>query len=103
MQVELAFIIERINFEQEIEGQKLSKPKYVQQLAVQKLLQQYAKILPIISDFYGGMVPGFISSLTKMNMSEAATQVILASLHNYWKLPNWFDEISQHLRKMWGV
>jgi hypothetical protein len=99
LQVELAFIIEYINFEQEIEGQRLSKPKYVQQLAVQKLLRKYAKILPIISDFYGGMVPGFVSSLTKRKMSEAATQVILASLHNYWKLPNWFDEISQLLER----
>ncbi|MTD41178.1 hypothetical protein GIX45_21665 [Erwinia sp. CPCC 100877] len=99
LQVELAFIIERIKFEQEIEGQRLSKPKYLQQLAVQKLLQQYAKILPIISGFYGGMVPSFISSLTKMKMSEAATQVILASLHNYWKLPYWFDEMSQLLER----
>ncbi|MCV4796230.1 hypothetical protein OFB84_30360, partial [Escherichia coli] len=45
LQVELAFIVERIEFEKEIEGQRLSKPKYVQQLAVQKLLQQYSKIL----------------------------------------------------------
>lgn len=43
LQVELAFIVDRIEFEQEIEGQRLSKPKYVQQLAVQKLLQHYQK------------------------------------------------------------
>lgn len=97
LQVELAFIIERIDFEREIEGQRLSKPKYVQQLAVQKLLQQYAKILPIVCDFYGSMVPDFVSLLTKMKMSEAATQVILASLHSHWKLPRWFDELSRLL------
>ncbi|KMK84620.1 hypothetical protein [Pectobacterium brasiliense] len=99
LQIELAFIIERIKFEREIEGERLSKPKYVQQLAVQKLLQKYVKILPTICDFYGDMIPNFVSSLTKMKMLEAATQVILASLHNYWKLPNWFDEISQLLER----
>ena len=46
LQVELAFIVKRIDFEREIEGRRLSKLKYVQQLAVQKLLQHYAKILP---------------------------------------------------------
>lgn len=99
LQVELAFIIKHIDFEREIEGQRLSKPKYVQQLAVQKLLQHYAKVLPEVCNFHVSMVPSFVSSLTKMKMSEAATQVILASLHNHWKLPRWFDRISQLLEK----
>lgn len=99
LQVELAFIIECIDFEREIEGKRLSKPKYVQQLAVQKLLQQYAKILPAVCNFYINMVPDFVRSLIKMKMPEAATQVILASLHNYWKLPQWFDKISQLLER----
>ncbi|MCV4614664.1 hypothetical protein OFM04_32715, partial [Escherichia coli] len=60
LQVELAFIVERIEFEKEIEGQRLSKPKYVQQLAVQKLLQQYSKILPEVCDFHVNMVPDFV-------------------------------------------
>ena len=38
LQIELSFVVKRIEFEQEIEGKRLSKPKYVQQLAVQKLL-----------------------------------------------------------------
>ncbi|MEY1422715.1 hypothetical protein AB7038_02725 [Morganella morganii] len=97
LQVELEFIIEHIDFERKIEGQRLSKPKYIQQLAVQKLLQKYAKLLPKICSFYESMVPSFINSLTKMKMSEAATQVILASLHSHWKLPHWFDDISQIL------
>ncbi|MCV5403672.1 hypothetical protein OFM88_29395, partial [Escherichia coli] len=83
LQVELAFIVERIEFEKEIEGQRLSKPKYVQQLAVQKLLQQYSKILPEVCDFHVNMVPDFVNSLINMKMPEAATQVVLASLHNH--------------------
>lgn len=95
LQVELAFIVERIEFEQEIEGQRLSKPKYVQQLAVQKLLQHYAKILPTVCDFYQNMVPDFVATLAKLKMSKAATQVALGSLHSHWKLPRWFDELAQ--------
>ena len=81
LQVELAFIVERIEFEQEIEGQRLSEPKYVQQLAVQKLLQHYAEVLPAVCDFFQNMVPDFVATLTKLKMPEAATQVVLASLH----------------------
>lgn len=95
LQVELAFIVERIAFEQEIEGHRLSKPKYVQQLAVQKLLQHYAKILPEVCSFYENVVPEFVATLTKLKMSEAATQVVLASLHSHWKLPRWFDEVAE--------
>jgi len=95
LQVELAFIVDRIEFEREIEGQRLSKPKYVQQLAVQKLLQHYAKVLPEVCDFYQNLIPGFVESLAKLKMSEAATQVVLASLHSHWKLPRWFDELAQ--------
>jgi len=95
LQVELAFIVERIELEQEIEGQRLSKPKYVQQLAVQKLLQHYAAVVPELCDFYQKMIPDFVASLEKMKMSEAATQVLLASLHSHWKLPYRFDELAQ--------
>jgi len=94
LQVELAFIVKSINFENYIEGKRLSKPKFVQQLAVQKLLRHYAKILHNIGDFYTIVVPDFIQSLIKIKMTKAATQVILASLHNYWKLPRWYDDIS---------
>lgn len=95
LQVELAFIVERIEFEQVIEGQRLSKPKYVQQLAVQRLLQHYANVLPAVCDFYQTMLPNFVDSLSKLKMSESATQVVLASLHSHWKLPRWFDELAQ--------
>src|SRR5690606_6180296 len=95
LQVELTFIVERIKFEQEIEGRRLSKPKYVQQLAVQKLLQHYAEVLPSVCDFYLKMIPDFVETLVKLKMSEAATQVVLGCLHSHWKLPRWFDELDQ--------
>ena len=95
LQVELSFIVKRIEFEQKVEGQRLSKPKYVQQLAVQKLLQHYSKVLPSVCDFYQNMIPEFVALMTKLKMSEAATQVVLSSLHSHWKLPRWFDELAQ--------
>lgn len=94
-QVELAFIVERIEFEQVIEGQRLSKPKYVQQLAINRLLQHYANVLPAVCGFYQNLLPDFVESLSKFKMSESATQVVLASLHSHWKLPRWFDDITQ--------
>jgi len=97
LQKELAFIVDRIEFEREIEGKRLSKPKYVQQLAVQRLLQHYSAVLPAICDFYQNAIPNFVAALTHLKMSEAATQVTLASLHSYWKLPQWFDELSRLL------
>ncbi|EOG9062163.1 hypothetical protein ACXQF3_001905 [Vibrio fluvialis] len=95
LQVKLAFIVERIEFEQVVEGQRLSKPKYVQQLAVQILLQHYSIVLPAVCDFYYNLLPDFVGSLSKLKMSESATQVVLASLHSYWKLPRWFEELAQ--------
>lgn len=99
LQVELAFIVERIDFERAIEGHRQSKPKYVQQLAVQKLLQRYAKILPEVCSFHEKTVPEFVKSLNKMGLSQAATQVILASLHSHWKLPQWFEGLSRLLER----
>lgn len=99
LQVQLAFIVERIAFEQEIEGQRLSKPKYVQQLAIQKLLLHYEKTLLAVCDFYQKMVPDFVVSLSKLKMSEAATQVTLGSLHFHWKLSRWFDELAQLINR----
>ncbi|MBQ4809676.1 hypothetical protein J4717_19580 [Phaeobacter sp. HS012] len=99
LQVELAFIVKRIEFEKKFERQRLSKQKYVQQLAVQRLLQHYEKILPEICGFYQNSVPEFVALLTKLKMSTAATQVVLASLHSHWKLPRWFGELAQLLER----
>jgi len=93
LQKELAIIVTRIEFEIAIEGRRLSQPKYVQQLAVQRLLQHYEKILPQICEFYKEMIPDSVATLKKLKMTEAATQVVLASLHSHWKLPRWFGEI----------
>lgn len=97
LQVEVTFIVKRIEFEQVIEGQRLSQPKYVQQLTIQRLLQHYASVLPVVCDFYQSLLPSFVDSLLKLKMSEAATQVVLASLHSHWELPHWFDELAQLL------
>ncbi|MEW9834991.1 hypothetical protein [Mesorhizobium marinum] len=102
LQVELAVIVRRIDFEQKIEGRRLSGRKYVQQLAVQKLLQKYSRILPQVCDFHQRMVPEFAANLTKLHMSEAATQVLLANLHSHWKLPRWFGELVQLIERYHG-
>lgn len=99
LQLELDFIVQRIDFEREIEGKRQSQQKYVQQLAVRKLLQQYAKILSAVCDFHARSVPDFVGSLTKMKLYDAATQVVLASLHSHWKLPYWFEGLAQLLEK----
>ncbi|CAM3036458.1 hypothetical protein [Vibrio diazotrophicus] len=99
LQVDLDFIVERIEFEKEIEGRRLSKPKYVQQLAVLKLLQHYAKLLPLICETQKDLIPAFVDSLTEYKMSEAATQVVLASLHSHWKLPRWCDEFGDLIQR----
>lgn len=95
----MALIAERIDFEISIEGQRLSQPKYVRQLAVQKLLQHYEKILLQICDFYQEMIPGFARTLKNLKMTEAATQVVLGSLHSHWKLPRWLDEIGELIER----
>lgn len=99
LQMDLALVTERIEFERKIEGRRLSQPKYVQQLAVQKLLQHYSKALPEVCEFYCEVVPDFVASLAKLKMYEAATQVVLASLHSHWKLPGWFDQLAQVLER----
>lgn len=100
MQVELKFIVDRIEFEKSIEGERLSQPKYVQQLAVQRLLFHYEKVLHFICRTHEVLIPDFIESLIRLKLPEAATQVALASLHDFWKLPRWFEgEISELLRR----
>ena len=99
LQLELDFIVQRIDFEREIEGKRQSQQKYVQQLAVRKLLQQYAKILSAVCDFHARSVPDFVGSLIKMRLYDAATQVVLASLHSHWKLPYWFEGLAQLLER----
>ncbi len=95
LQVDTAFIINRIKFEQDVEGLRLSQPKYLQQLVVQELLKKYEKILPVICNFYQQQVLEFSRTLLKNENPEAATQVVLVSLHSFWKLPRWFDDLSQ--------
>lgn len=99
LQVDVSFITRRIQFELEIEGIRLSKPKYLQQLVVQNLLKSYSKILLEASDFHQKQVPDFARTLIKGGFTEAATQVLLANLHSYWKLPRWLGDISELLNR----
>ena len=95
LQVDIAFIVKCIDFEISVEGRRLSKSKYLRQLTVQNLLKRYASILSIVCEFYKKSVPDFAMSLLKLKLPEAATQVVLANLHNHWKLPKWLEELSQ--------
>ena len=99
LQLEFSFIVQRIDFERKIEGRRQSQPKYVQQLAVRELLQQYAKILSAVCDFHARSVPDFVDLLIKMKLYDAATQIVLASLHSHWKLSHWFGELAQLLER----
>lgn len=97
LQVETAFIIRRIEFELAVEGRRLSHPKYLRQLVVQRLLKTYEKILPITSNFHQKQVTDLAKGLIKAGLPEAATQILLANLHSYWKIPRWLEEISSLL------
>lgn len=99
LQVDVSFITRRTQFELEIEGNRLSKPKYLQQLVVQNLLKSYAKILPDACNFHQQQVPDFAKNLLKGKSTEAATQVLLANLHSYWKIPRWLGDISELLNR----
>lgn len=99
LQRDLAFIVEGIKFEEQIEGGRLSRPKYLQQLTVQKLLKHYSKTLSEIVDFYQRILPEFVSLLVNSKMSEAATQVTLTSLHCYWKVPRRLEELELLLER----
>ncbi|NKK61834.1 hypothetical protein GFM44_39480 [Rhizobium leguminosarum bv. viciae] len=97
LQVETSFIARRVAFELIVEGRRLSQPKYLRQLVVQRLLKTYAKILPDACDFHQTQVTDFARSLIKADLPEAATQILLANLHSYWKLPRWLADLSQLL------
>lgn len=99
LQQEIRFIADRVEFEMEVEGKILSKPKYLRQLTVQKLLTQYQKFLPDISLFYQKDVSDFSKSLIEAKLYSAAAQVVLASLHSFWKLPGWFENLSSLFEK----
>lgn len=99
MQLELAPIVDRVDFEMEMEGQRLSKPRYLQQLAVQRLLQHYSKIIPSIVDFLQKEIPDFTLAITKLKMPRAATQVTLSTLHSLWKLAAWLDELDGLIKR----
>lgn len=98
LQVDLAYVADYLAFERKIEGRRLSGAKYLQQLTVRQVLKRYSTILPQISEYFQSTVPDFITTLVDQKMTEAATQVTLTSLHSYWKMPGWFDQVAG----LWG-
>jgi len=102
LQVNLAHIIELVEFEVVVAGYRLSQPKYLQQLTIQKLLEEYAKICPMILEFQRELVPSFAKFLAQESLPKAATQVVLSSLNTYWKIPRWLDELSVLFEKYEG-
>jgi hypothetical protein len=94
----LAYVADYLAFERKIEGRRLSGAKYLQQLTVRQVLKRYSTILPQISEYFQSTVPDFITTLVDQKMTEAATQVTLTSLHSYWKMPGWFDQVAG----LWG-
>jgi len=95
LQRDIAYLGERIEFEKVVEGRRLSQPKYLQQLTVMKLLERYKKILPTVCDFHQQKIAEFARFLHSVNLPYAATQTALASLHMFWKLPGWFENLNQ--------
>ncbi len=99
IQEQVAFISPRIQFEVAVEGRRLSPPKYLQQLLVQRLLLIYHKIIPQAVDFLQNQIPKFAEDVIEAGHPGPATQVALANLHIYWKLPSWLDRLSDMLEK----
>jgi len=99
IQEQVAFVAPRIQFEVAIEGRRLSRPKYLQQLLVQRLLLIYHRIIPQAVDFLQNQIPKFAEDAINAGHPGPATQVVLANLHTYWKLPSWLDRISGLLEK----
>lgn len=99
IQEQVAFVAPRIQFEVAVEGRRLSPPKYLQQLLVQRLLLIYHKIIPQAVDFLQNQIPKFAEDVIDAGHPGPATQVVLANLHIYWKLPSWLARISEMLEK----
>lgn len=99
IQEQVAFVAPRIQFEVAIEGRRLSRSKYLQQLLVQRLLLIYHKIIPQAVDFLQNQIPKLAEDVIDAGHPAPATQVVLANLDVYWKLPSWLDRISDLLEK----
>ncbi|MBY5761529.1 hypothetical protein HFO06_00155 [Rhizobium leguminosarum] len=97
-----SFLSRRLKFELDVEGHRLSQPKYLRQLMVQRLLRNYVRIIPIAMDFHQNQVTDFAERLISAKRPEAATQILLASLHAYWKIPSWLFQISDLLERYRG-
>ncbi|WOI32896.1 hypothetical protein R1T40_18460 [Tritonibacter scottomollicae] len=95
LQVKIRPLQKRIVFEQKIEQRRLSRPKYLQQLTIKAVLEEYIKIVETVADFESIELPKFTQTLVASGHPAAATQVVLSTLHSNWKLPGWYDDLDR--------
>lgn len=95
LQIEILYLQDSIAFEQKMEQRRLSRPKYLQQLAVKALLVNYSTIVQTITKFETEELPSFIRKIVNMGYLGAATQVTLSTLHANWKLPGWYSDLDR--------
>lgn len=95
LQVRIRPLQNRIAFEQKIEKRRLSRPKYLQQLTIKTVLEQYIEIVETVAEFESVKLPKFAQSLIASGHPAAATQVVLSTLHSNWKLPGWYDDLDR--------
>jgi len=69
-------------------------PNISNSYSVQRLLLIYNEIIPQAVDFLKNQIPEFAEDVINAGHPGPATQVVLANLHIYWKLPSWLDKIS---------
>lgn len=93
LQLKISYLQDKIEFEQKIEGQRLSQPKYLQQLTIKAVLDYYSEIIQTIVLFENDEFISFANKLLEIKHPAAATHVILTTLHSIWKLPGWFAEL----------
>lgn len=99
LQVEIRYLQEMVAFERKVEKRRLSRPKYLQQLAIKPLLVHYSEILRTVSEFECEEIPSFVRKLLELGHPAAATHVVLSSLHANWKLPGWFSELETRFER----
>lgn len=99
LQIEIRHLQDYVEFEEKIEGKRLSQPKYLQQLTMKPLLENYSNVVQSIAKFEKNEFVSFSEKLIEIGHPAAATQVILTALHSNWKLPMWFADLDKLFRK----
>lgn len=93
LQLKIGYLQDRIEFEQKIEGHRLSQPRYLQQLTVKMILEYYSEVVQTVANYEKDEFIGFANKMVEIGHPAAATQVVLSTLHSNWKLPGWFADL----------